>query len=468
MSRLPAPTDGPAPGPDAPEPMPPDIHNVYIYEVFNTASWSVVLGSPMLLYFQHLNASATIVAIAACLAPVMNILQIPAAQFVERMGYRRFVVSGWTARSVVVIGMMLVAFLPEHVDRATRIVLMLSLSLTYNVMRGISVCGFLPWFTLIVPEGRRGEFLSRDQLAGAFAAVTCLFISGTLMHFLPSGYVFGILFGISAASAFASLTFLRRIPDVPVEKITVNPTPLPWRDMLFYPPFLRYVRYNVVINMALGASGVFWVRYFRTFPALSVSQSGVLYTACASTMVAAVGLLLVGSLIDRAGNKPALTASGLLFVVHFTIWGSVAAGVLPFNMIILTIQTLTSGLAGALWNLANVRIVMGIVPHMGRPHFLALYSVAGNLTIGLVPLLWGPVMDYLNNWHYAWGYWQWNSFSLFYVTLAATVCVGLLMLRSVVEPITMTWDVFMTELLVRTPSRAVSRLIGRLRGPGIG
>src|SRR5476649_2734787 len=95
------------PSPATPEPMPKDIHNVYIYEMFNTASWSVVLGSPMLLYFQHLNATATILAIAACLAPVLNILQMPAAHFVERIGYRRFVLGGWTTRSIVVVGMTL-------------------------------------------------------------------------------------------------------------------------------------------------------------------------------------------------------------------------------------------------------------------------------------------------------------------------------------------------------------------------
>jgi len=111
---------------------------------------------------------------------------------------------------------------------------------------------------------------------------------------------------------------------------------------------------------------------------------------------------------------------------------------------------------------------MGIVPHMGRPHFLALYSVASNLTLGLIPLLWGPVMDYLGLWHVNWGFWQWNCFSLFYCALAFTIVFGLYMLRSVVEPITMTWDVFMQELLVKTPSRAVSRLIGRLRGPSVG
>ena len=446
--------------------MPKDIHNVYIYEVFNTASWSVVLGSPMLLYFQHLNATATILAIAACLPPVLNILQMPAAHFVERVGYRRFVLNGWTARSIVIIGMALVAFLPDSVDRATRMVLLLGLSFIYNTLRGISVCGLLPWFTHIVPEGRRGEFLAKDQLAGALAAIACLFFAGSLLHLHDAWYSFGIVFSMSAAAAFASLIFLRRIPDVPVEKIIPNPNPMPWREMLFYPPFFKYVRFNVIMNMAFGASGVFWVRYFRTF--LHVSESNVLFVACFMTIVIALGLFLGGPLIDRAGNKPALTFSGILFFCHFSGWAAVAAGIIPFNTVVLCFQVFTSGLGGALWNLANVRTVMGIVPAMGRPHFLALYSVMSNLTVGLVPLLWGPVMDYLNRWHVAWGYWQWNSYSLFYCTLAFTIGVGLFMLRSVAEPKTMTWDVFMTELLVKTPSRAVSRLIGRLRGPVIG
>jgi MFS family permease len=451
--------------PAAIEPMPANIHYVYIYECFNTASWSVVLGSPMLLYFQHLNASATILAIAACLAPVLNILQIPAAHFVEQVGYRRFVLGGWTSRSVVVVGMALVAFLPDSVDRATRMIAMLSLSLVYNTLRGISVCGFLPWFTHIVPESRRGEFLAKDQLAGAFAAIACLFIVGSLMHLHNAWYSFGLIFSISAAAAFTSLTFLRRIPDVPVEKIVKNPTPLPWREMLFYPPFFKYVRYNIVVNMALGVSGVFWVRYFRTF--LHLSESGVLFTAAFTTMALAVGLLLVGPLIDRAGNKPVLAFSGILFIGHFLGWACVAAGVVPFR-IALCFQIFTSGLGGALWNLANVRIVMGLVPAMGRPHFLALYSVTSNLTVGLIPLLWGPVMDYLDGWHVAWGFWQWNSYSLLYCTLAFTMAIGLFALKTVADSETMTWDVLMTELLVKTPSRAVSRLVGRLRGPGIG
>jgi len=42
------------------------------------------------------------------------------------------------------------------------------------------------------------------------------------------------------------------------------------------------------------------------------------------------------------------------------------------------------------------------------------------------------------------------------------------MLRFVVETETMTWDAFTTEWLVKTPGSAISRRMGRLRGPVIG
>ncbi len=446
--------------------MPRDIHNVYIYECFNTGSWSVVIGSPMLLFFQHLEASATILSIAACLAPTLNILQIPAAHYVEKVGYRRFVVSGWTARSFVVVAMVIVALLPESMDRATRMVMMLVLGFCYNSMRGVSVAGFLPWFTHIVPESRRGEFLAKDQVAGATAGIACLFAFGSLIHGTASHYSFAILFAISATCGFISIYFLRRIPDVPVEKIAANPEKLPWREMLFYPPFFHYMRYNVVVCAALGASGVFYVRFFRV--SLNITDANVLYVAGLTTMVTAFGLFIIGPLLDRAGNKPALTLSGIIFVCHFAGWACIAAKLLPPSYLMFTYQTITAGLAGALWNLANVRIVMGIVPAMGRPHFLALYSAAGSLTVGLIPLAWGWFIDGLGHWHCQWGPWEWNSFSIFYCVLAATMVAALVLLRSVVEPATMTWDVFMTELLVKTPSRAISRLIVRLRGPSTG
>jgi len=464
MSSLPASkeeTSLPVP----PEPMPPGIQNVYIFDVFNTASWSVVLGAPMMLFLQHLSASATIIAVAACLSPLLNILQMPAARFVERVGYRRFVLAGWTSRSFLIIGMTVVAFLPESVDPTTRIMLMLLFSFVFNVLRGISVCGMLPWFTHIVPESRRGEFLAKDQSAIAFSGIVSLLLSAVLLSGNHAWYSFGVVYAISFIAAQISIYFLRRVPDVPVAKITPNFTAKPWKEMFFYPPFFKYLRYNIIVNLALGASGAFWVRYFRAF--LHITEANVLYIACGTNIMLVVALFLITPVIDRTHNKQVLTLSGILFVIHFSVWGSLAAGVIPFNWTVIFVQAVTSGFGGALWTLANIRMVMGIVPAMGRPHFLALYSVAANLTVGLVPLAWGPIMDRLETWHAAWGYWNWNSYSLLYAVLALTMIVGLGVLQTLEEPKKMTWDVFMRELLVETPSRAISRIIGRLRGPTI-
>jgi MFS family permease len=458
----------PASSPTSPaprEPMPEGIHNVYVFDMFNAISWIAIIGSPMLLFFQQLNVSATVLAIVASLPPLLNILQIPAARFVERVGYRRFVLGGWTTRSFLIIGMALVAMLTNVLDHETQIAAILFLSFGYNTLRGISSCGMLPWFTHIVPAERRGEFWAKDQMSVACASIFSMLLFSTLLRLLDHSSCFGIIFSISAISAFVSLYFMRRIPDVPVEKIVPNDTPLPWKEMFFYPPVFKYLRYNIVINVALGASNAFWVRFFRAF--LHINQSYTLLCGCASTVVLVLTLLLITPLVDRTGNKLLFATSGILFAFHFTGWAMIAAGIIPATKLAFIVQCTTSGLGAAFWNLTNVRYIMGIVPVMGRAHFLALFSVSGNLTIGLVPLLWGPVMDYLNHWHLAWGPWIWNSYSLFYSTLAVTILIGLVLLRRLDEPKMMSWDVFISELLVKTPSRAISRVIGRLRGPGI-
>jgi MFS family permease len=448
-------------------PMPAGVRDIYTYEVFNAASWIVVLGSPMLLYFQRLHASATVLALAASLAPLLSTLQIPAAAYVEKIGHRRLVVNGWTLRSLFIVGMTVVAFLPGWMDPTTRIVLMLFLMLGYNVSRGISLCGIMPWFMLLVPESRRGEFLAKDQIASSLSVAVALTVFSSILGAgKPAWYAFGVVYLLGALSAFISVRFLRRVPDVPVEQATPNRAPLPWKDIFLYPPFQRFIRYNVVVNLALGASGVFWVRFFRE--SLHISDQNTLRVGAVTTVVMTLALYLASSIIDRTGSRPALALSGGIFVVHFSIWGLVAAGVIPATVEIVIFQSIISGLAGALWNLANLRAVIGIVPVMGRAHFLALYSVFANVTVALIPLLWGPVFDVLGHWRVDWGWWHWNSFAIFYLVLALNMAGALVLLGGVHESgEPMDWDDFTHELLVKTPARAVSRLLVRLRGPGL-
>src|SRR6266581_6587220 len=77
---------------------PPGLHNAFLFAAFNALSFQIVLASPMILYAKSLEASATVLGIIAGMMPLLVIFQIPAASHINRIGYRKFVLAGWSAR----------------------------------------------------------------------------------------------------------------------------------------------------------------------------------------------------------------------------------------------------------------------------------------------------------------------------------------------------------------------------------
>ncbi|HWV98128.1 MAG TPA: hypothetical protein VNZ64_00415 [Candidatus Acidoferrum sp.] len=77
---------------------PPGLHHAYLFATFNAFSYQVVLNSPMVLYAKVLGASATVLGIIAGMMPLLVIFQIPAASYIPRMGFKRFVYAGWGTR----------------------------------------------------------------------------------------------------------------------------------------------------------------------------------------------------------------------------------------------------------------------------------------------------------------------------------------------------------------------------------
>jgi MFS family permease len=104
---------------------------------------------------------------------------------------------------------------------------------------------------------------------------------------------------------------------------------------------------------------------------------------------------------------------------------------------------------------------MATVPPMGRSHFFAIYSVATSLVLGVLPVFWGILLDSLAGWGITWRTWQWNQYSLLYYAMMLIVVVALILRNRLTEPRAMTTDAFLRELLVETPSRAISRLLTR-------
>jgi MFS family permease len=125
--------------------LPAGFANLYVFAVFNALSYQPILGSPMVLFAKSLGASATVLGILAGMMPLLVITQIPAAKFVGRVGYRRFILAGWSVRVALIFLVALLPLTGGFLDRATQLVLLLALLLAFNVSRGIASAAWLPW-----------------------------------------------------------------------------------------------------------------------------------------------------------------------------------------------------------------------------------------------------------------------------------------------------------------------------------
>src|SRR6058998_2154083 len=87
---------------------PAGLHNAFLFSLFNALSFQIVLSSPMVLYARTLGASATVLGVIAGMMPLLVIFQIPAASYIPRLGFKRFVYAGWGARVMFIFAMALV------------------------------------------------------------------------------------------------------------------------------------------------------------------------------------------------------------------------------------------------------------------------------------------------------------------------------------------------------------------------
>lgn len=435
---------------------PAGLHNAFLFAGFNALSYQIVLMSPMVLYAKSLGASRTVLGIITGMMPLLVIFQIPAAHYVQRVGYRKFVLGGWGTRTAFIF---LMAFVPllSFLDNTTKLSLILLFLFCFNLSRGISSCAWLPWITSLVPESIRGKYLTRDAAwvnSGSFVTI-CL--SGLCLGENPEQWRFTILFTFSAFMALISLYFINRIPDVETpEQARSSRTPVPWRAIAGFPPFRKLLRMVIAWSVASGGLATFTVDFMKAEAGIPAGK--ILFVTSMQFLGGLSSLWFLGSRLDRLGSRPVLVLSFIMYLVILLGWFGMAGGVLtPGLLLILSLQFLM-GLGSAFVSMANTRLAMSIIPVMGRNHFFALYSVVGNLTLGLAPILWGLFIDALKNFHVAQFGIHWTRYSVFFAMAGVAFLLTMLLSQRLEEPKAASFDQLLHDLLIQSPQRVWLRL----------
>lgn len=431
---------------------PAGLHHAWRFALFNGLSFPLVLGSPMFLYAKTLHASATVLGIIAGMMPLLVMFQIPAAGYINRIGFKRFVLAGWSTRVLFSLGMALVPLTAVFLDAPTQLVLVLALLFAFNLVRGVSSCAWLPWTTALVPENLRGKYVSRDAAMSNLGCFLAVLAAAVSLGEFPQPWQFAGVFAFSAVMGLISLGFLKRIPDVAIaEEARTSREPVPWRAMLRHPPFRKLLRVVVAWSVAYGGLTAFTVAFLKTETGLT--EGTILFVTSVAFLGGLSSLWFLGSRLDHLGSKPVMSFAFAVWILILAGWMALAGGALPARLSLVIALQFLMGLFAALVNMANNRLAMAIIPPQGRNHFFALYSVFANVALGLAPIAWGLLIDAVGHRHVSQLGLDWNRYTCFFFAAALVFVISLALARRLEEPKAASLEALLTEILIASPQR---------------
>jgi MFS family permease len=423
-----------------------------MFALFNALSFQIVLSSPMVLYAKSLGASATVIGLLVGLMPLLVIFQIPAAQYVHRVGYKRFVYAGWGTRVLFIFFMALVPLTSSFLNPATQIALILALTFAFSLSRGISSAAWLPWITLLVPPALRGKYLSRDAACTNLASFITFLVAASCLGPHPTDFRFAALFLFSALMGATSLFFLGRIPDISApELVSTSSHPVPWLQIARYQPFRHLLRLSVVWSIAYGGMQAFTVSYLRGVAGLAENE--ILLITSIAFLGGLSSLWFLGSRLDSLGSKPVLTFAFLAWLLINAGWTLLAGRALPPTLLLLLSLQFLMGLFAALVTIANMRLAMALIPVMGRNHFFALFTVVGSVSLGLAPIGWGLIIDAVGQSQPHFLGLEWNRYTVFFAATWLLMLTGLIVTRYLEEPAAVSMEQLVKEILIASPQR---------------
>ncbi|MDD2709935.1 MAG: MFS transporter [Verrucomicrobiae bacterium] len=446
------------PQPAAPV-LPKGITNAYWFQAFNAVSWQICLGNPLILFARELGASATTIGLLAGLMPLLTIAQIPASHYAERIGYRRLMLCGWSARVTVLVFLFLLPLTEAFLTRNAMVVLLLAIMFLFNLLRGIATCSWFPWISAIVPLSLRGYYLSMDRSFINVASVMALLFSGGILARGAGMKAFALVFFVGFLGGAISLYFLKRIPEPPATAGGAEKEQAAaWGDVIRDGDFLRFLGFGVAVPLGLFASTTFGVVFLRE--EIGLGNGAILYLNAASALAGMTGLSLQGRHADRIGSKPFLGLAWVWWLASLLVWFLLAARVLPCPRQIAMANMVVGGFFGSIYELSSTRLLMNTVGHKpGRARYFALYAVAVSLTAGLIPIPWGGVLDGLRHMRLE----LWGMTLDRYVVLYGAAWLSLfgivILLARVREPKSKPAVFMVYEVFVGMPVRGLTQLL---------
>jgi fucose permease len=88
----------------------------------------------------------------------------------------------------------------------------------------------------------------------------------------------------------------------------------------------------------------------------------------------------------------------------------------------------------AVFNLANLHLAMSVVPNKGKNHYFALSTMITSCGTGIVPVLWGWLLDALGSLDMTAGPFHLRRHSIYFLGICLLSLLTLLASRILIDP----------------------------------
>jgi MFS family permease len=123
-----------------------------------------------------------------------------------------------------------------------------------------------------------------------------------------------------------------------------------------------------------------------------------------------------------------------LFAIVLALWFAMSAGVIPPNWGLVLLLNFLGGAAMSGFNMANLHLGMAVVPESGKDHYFAMSTVITSFGMGVVPVLWGWILDSLGGLDLVEGPFHLRRHSIYFLGICLLSLATLIASRILIEP----------------------------------
>ena len=362
-----------------------------VFGFFNALTWQIGIGTPMVLFAQHLGASSFQVGLAYSFVFLLTPVQVLATALLPRYGFKRVSLGGWGARSVFLAVPVALALLAPATPRPWMVNTLIWSVFLFCLFRSIGAAAMTSWFYGFLPEKVRGRYFASDQMLSGIAGVGTLIACSALFALLPIYTALLVQYAISLVGSTLSYYELKKLPDIEKpEKISLGSVLRDTPRHMFAPSEFRSYLWCAVTFAVLTTSIPPFAAYYLAVAGGRTPGEIMLFEVFRFSGVI-LGAALLRRQIDARGARPFfLTGLGLYGVVAVSWWLYLDQGWSVLSLLFAIYFVV--GLAAVCWNVANLNYLPKVVPSEERALFVSIHGAVTSCLGGLSPILWGLVM----------------------------------------------------------------------------